>query len=71
MSNYIPPGNRLHRDKALFGTDKGQHGPVKIILQNGRTPEQSTRDDDDVTAEYLTRQQEEDEQDYTKGCPLQ
>lgn len=39
MSKSIPPGNRLRRDKALLGTDKGQHGPVKIILKDGKPPE--------------------------------
>lgn len=72
MSRNIPPGNRLHTDKALFGTDKGKHGPVKIILKDGKPPDfggnwitaQQEADD-------LARQQELAEQDYTQGCPFE
>lgn len=69
----------MHRDKALFGTDKGQHGPVRHIVKDGLPVcPLDIKVTHTITFEYteeelheLTSQQEENEQDYTKGCPLQ
>lgn len=44
--------------RGLRGTEAGKHGLVRVILSNGQTPEE------------LTREQELVEQDYTLDCPF-
>lgn len=74
MSRNIPPGNRLHTDRALFGTDKGRHGPVKHIVKDGVSIQHTSErkvglnwSEEEVLR--ITREQELAEQDYTQGCP--
>lgn len=55
--------------RGLKGCTEGQSGPVKIILKDGKTPDETRRAWEEAI-ELLSRQQEQSEQEYTQGCPF-
>lgn len=70
-SNF--PYGEAPKMRGLKGCTEGRSGPVKIILKDGKTPEQIRSDWWDAAGslfDAIMREQEQAEQEYTHGCPF-